>query len=83
MDLADSIRKNGVIQPLVVRRREDGGFELIAGERRLRAARFAVLVFYGVERNEAGEIVDISFNFVAREEFRETYFYCDARGNRM
>ena len=43
MDLADSIRKNGVIQPLVVRRREDGGFELIAGERRLRAARFAGL----------------------------------------
>ena len=49
----------------------------------LSAAWDAVLVFYGVERNEAGEIVDISFNFVAREEFRKTYFYCDARGNRM
>ena len=43
MGLADSIRKNGIIQPLVVRKREDGGYELIAGERRLRAARFAGL----------------------------------------
>lgn len=43
MGLADSIRKNGIIQPLAVRRREDGCYELIAGERRLRAARFAGL----------------------------------------
>ncbi len=41
MGLADSIRKNGIIQPLVVRKREDGFYELIAGERRLRAAKFA------------------------------------------
>ena len=43
MGLADSIRKNGIIQPLTVRKREDGCYELIAGERRLRAARFAGL----------------------------------------
>ena len=36
-DLADSIRAHGILQPLVVRRTELG-FELIAGERRLRAA---------------------------------------------
>ncbi len=36
-DLADSIREHGVLQPLVVRRVE-GRFELVAGERRLRAA---------------------------------------------
>ncbi len=39
-DLADSIREHGVLQPLVVRRVEDR-FELIAGERRLRAAQAA------------------------------------------
>ncbi|MEQ8848207.1 ParB/RepB/Spo0J family partition protein [Botrimarina sp.] len=39
-DLADSIREHGVLQPLVVRR-VDGRFELIAGERRLRAAQAA------------------------------------------
>ncbi len=37
--LAESIRQNGVLQPLLVRRLQNGTFELIAGERRLRAAR--------------------------------------------
>ena len=41
--LADSVRSQGVIQPVVVRRRAAGGFELIAGERRWRAARQAGL----------------------------------------
>jgi len=39
--LAASIRLQGVLQPIVVRRRTEGGFELIAGERRWRAARAA------------------------------------------
>jgi ParB family transcriptional regulator, chromosome partitioning protein len=39
--LAASIRLEGVLQPIVVRRRSEGGFELIAGERRWRAARAA------------------------------------------
>lgn len=43
--LAESIRQNGILQPLLVRRITNGMFELIAGERRLRAARFA-----GVQR---------------------------------
>jgi ParB family chromosome partitioning protein len=37
--LADSIREVGILQPVLVRAGEDGGFELIAGERRWRAAR--------------------------------------------
>lgn len=41
--LADSVRVQGVIQPVLVRRRHAGGFELIAGERRWRAAREAGL----------------------------------------
>jgi ParB family chromosome partitioning protein len=39
--LADSIRNAGVVQPVVVRPRAEGGYELIAGERRWRAAREA------------------------------------------
>lgn len=39
--LASSISLQGVLQPIVVRRRPEGGFELIAGERRWRAARAA------------------------------------------
>jgi ParB family transcriptional regulator, chromosome partitioning protein len=41
--LADSIRAQGLVQPVVVRPRRAGGFELIAGERRWRAAREAGL----------------------------------------
>jgi ParB family chromosome partitioning protein len=39
--LAESIRVQGLIQPVVVRPRTQGGYELIAGERRWRAAREA------------------------------------------
>jgi len=44
-ELADSIRAQGVVQPVVVRPIEDGQYELIAGERRWRAAQIA-----GIER---------------------------------
>lgn len=42
-ELADSIALHGVIQPLLVRPISDGGYQLIAGERRWRASRLAGL----------------------------------------
>ena len=42
-ELAESIRARGVLQPLVVRALPGGDYELVAGERRLRAARIAEL----------------------------------------
>lgn len=42
-ELADSIARHGVIQPLLVRPIADGGYQLVAGERRWRAARLAGL----------------------------------------
>lgn len=39
--LAESIRQNGLLQPVTVRRTQDGSYELVAGERRLRACRMA------------------------------------------
>lgn len=42
-DLADSIRQHGVIQPLTVRRLSSGYYQIIAGERRWRAAKLAGL----------------------------------------
>ncbi|GAB5509688.1 MAG: ParB/RepB/Spo0J family partition protein [Hyphomicrobiales bacterium] len=42
-DLANSIREKGVVQPLLVRTLDEGSFELIAGERRWRAAQRAGL----------------------------------------
>jgi ParB family transcriptional regulator, chromosome partitioning protein len=42
-ELAASIKAQGVMQPIVLRRRPGGGYEIIAGERRWRAARLAGL----------------------------------------
>jgi len=42
-DLAASISRHGMIQPVIVRRLEDGYYQIIAGERRWRAARMAGL----------------------------------------
>ncbi len=42
-ELANSIKEFGVIQPLIVRKNEAGAYELVAGERRLRASKLAGL----------------------------------------
>ena len=42
-DLVLSIKKHGILQPLIVTENPDGGYELIAGERRLRASQIAGL----------------------------------------
>lgn len=42
-ELANSIKENGIIQPIAVRKRKEGGFEILAGERRWRAAQMAGL----------------------------------------
>ncbi len=58
-ELADSIKAHGVIQPLICRKSASGGFELIAGERRLRAAieaglgRVPVIVLDAADRDAA------------------------------
>ena len=54
-ELAASIRAQGIIQPLVVRRDGAGGYELIAGERRLRAALRAGLKEVPVVIREAAD----------------------------
>ena len=42
-ELANSIKENGILQPITVRKRQAGGFEIVAGERRWRAAQLAGL----------------------------------------
>jgi len=69
--LADSIRSRGVLQPILVRPSAGGRFELIAGERRLRAARMAGLdripaVVRTTEENERLELALIEN--MARED---------------
>lgn len=42
-ELAQSIRQNGILQPIIVRKTKDATFEIVAGERRWRAAQLAGL----------------------------------------
>ncbi|MBQ9359321.1 MAG: ParB/RepB/Spo0J family partition protein [Abditibacteriota bacterium] len=43
LELAESIKKHGVLQPVLLRKKDGGRYELIAGERRLRASKEAGL----------------------------------------
>src|SRR5262245_35146864 len=52
--LASSIRLQGVLQPIVVRRRPEGGLELIEGERRRRGARSAGMATRTADRRGVG-----------------------------
>lgn len=54
-DLINSIKEHGILQPLVVSRNKDGLYELIAGERRLRAAKIAALKTVPVIVREVNE----------------------------
>ncbi|GIW14586.1 MAG: chromosome partitioning protein ParB [Tepidiforma sp.] len=54
-ELAESIREHGIIQPLIVTRDDEGGYRLIAGERRLQAARLAGLETVPVVVREAAD----------------------------
>jgi ParB family chromosome partitioning protein len=53
--LAESIKAQGLLQPVVLRPRLEGGYELIAGERRWRAAREAGLATVPALVREAGD----------------------------
>ena len=60
-ELADSIQKHGLIQPILVRPMDDGSYSIVAGERRWRASRLAGLekvpvVIKEMTDNEAAEL---------------------------
>ena len=69
--LADSITAAGVVQPLIVRPLRDGRYELIAGERRWRAARVAGLEVVPAlvrDEDEARRLETALIENVARED---------------
>ncbi len=61
-ELAASISTHGILQPIIVRGASDGGYELIAGERRLRAARAAGLTQIPavVRDSSANELLELA-----------------------
>jgi ParB family transcriptional regulator, chromosome partitioning protein len=69
--LSESIREVGVLQPIAVARADEGGYRLIAGERRLRAARQAGLTeIPAVIRtvDDAGSLTEALIENIQRED---------------
>ncbi len=69
--LADSLSKRGVLQPVLVRPRPGGSYELVAGERRWRAARMAGLETMPalVQQRDDGEALEVALvENMARED---------------
>lgn len=69
--LADSVKERGVLQPVLVRPRPGGTYELVAGERRWRAARLAgieTLPALVQQRDDAQSLEDALIENMARED---------------
>ncbi len=63
-ELAASIKKNGILQPLVVTENASGGYEIIAGERRYRAAHLAGLKEVPVVLRQGSELERFEMSLV-------------------
>ncbi len=63
-DLINSIKEHGIIQPLIVSQTKEGKYQLIAGERRLRAAKFLDLPKVPVILRKASEIEKLELSLV-------------------
>jgi ParB family chromosome partitioning protein len=63
-ELADSIRERGIIQPIVVRALQDDNFEIIAGERRWRAAQRAGLHDVPIAIVEANDAQSLEYAII-------------------
>ncbi len=76
-ELADSIRHHGILQPLTVRKGRNG-YELIAGERRLRAARMAGLRTVPCILANADEETSGALALVENLQRRDLHFFEEA-----
>lgn len=78
MRLTDSIVTSGILQPLLVRRLPSGTFELVAGERRLRAAKMAGLRRVPCVLHKADDLTAAFFSLVENLQRRNLSFFEEA-----
>ena len=81
-ELTASIRRRGILQPLLVRRSGDG-YELIAGERRLRAARQAGLTEVPVLVTETGDEGALEIALIENLQREDLNIVDEAEGYRV
>jgi len=81
-ELADSIAEHGVLQPIVVRPLESGGYQIIAGERRWRASRMAGLTEVPVIVREADDKVTMELALIENLQREDLNVLEEAEGYR-
>ena len=64
LDLIESVKKHGILQPLVVTRNSQGKYELVAGERRLRAAKNLNLARVPCVIRSVGELEKLELSLI-------------------
>ena len=77
-ELASSIRRHGILQPLTVRSAGGGKWELVAGERRLRAAKLAGLEKVPCIRREADDRESALLALVENLQRRDLHYLEEA-----
>lgn len=82
-ELAQSIREKGLIQPVIVRKSDGGGYELIAGERRWRAAQRAGLTELPAIARDAGEEEVLELALIENLQREDLNPVDEARGYRL
>lgn len=70
-ELADSIRAQGVLQPIIVRKKQGGHYEIIAGERRWRAAKMAGLEHIAAITREVSDQTAVAFALIENIQRRD------------
>lgn len=76
--LSESIRENGLISPITVRRTQEGGFFLIAGERRLRAIKLLGKGWVDAFVMEADEIQSRTLSLIENIQREQLDFFEEA-----
>ncbi|MBR0231394.1 MAG: ParB/RepB/Spo0J family partition protein [Clostridia bacterium] len=82
LELADSIRLHGVLQPITVRRKQNGYYEIIAGERRWRASKIAGLSEIPALVREADDLQASEMSLIENLQREDLNAAEEARGYR-
>ena len=82
LELADSIARHGILQPITVRRKSNGYYEIIAGERRWRASKIAGLSEIPALIRDADDIVATELSLIENLQREDLNAVEEARGYR-
>lgn len=81
--LAKSIEENGLLQPVSIRRVGEGRYQLIAGERRLRACKLAGLTHISAIICEMDDTISAIFGYIENSQRADLNPFEEARGIKM